>query len=141
MQEVGGAVQGVDDPAVGLVGALDQAALLAQEAVAGAGLGQFLEQGLLSLDVGGGDEVGGALLGDLKFAHLAEIARQAPRGLAGRVDHHLEQGGGRGHENNNRGKQQLWRGAAIEGRKGPRNLAAAESQGKARTLWRKKRPL
>ena len=46
VHEVGGAVDGIDDEAVGLVLAFDHAAFLAQEAVAGPGLGQFLDQDL-----------------------------------------------------------------------------------------------
>ncbi len=59
--KIGGAVERIDDPAMGLVGALDGAALLHQKAVAGTRLGELLEQGLLGLDVGGGDEIGWAL--------------------------------------------------------------------------------
>lgn len=96
MQEVGGAVQRIDDPGVGLVGALDHAALLAQEAVAGAGLFEDFEDHLLGLVVGGGDEVGGTFLGDLQLGDLAEVASQAPSGLAGGVDHHVQKGGSGG---------------------------------------------
>ncbi len=95
MQEVGGAVERIDDPGMGLVRSLDQAAFLAQEVIAGTGLGQFLHQHLLGLEVGGGDVVPRALLGDLQLGHLAEIARQAAAGLAGGVDHDLEKGCGR----------------------------------------------
>ena len=89
MQEVGGAVERIDAPAVALVGALDQAALFAQEAVAGPRLVQRLEDHLLGLDVGGADEIGQALLGDLQLAELAEIAGETLAGLAGRLDHHI----------------------------------------------------
>ena len=93
VQEVGGAVQRVDDPGVGLVGPLDQAALLAKEAVAGAGLGQRFEDHLLGLEVGGGDEIGRRLFGHLQLAEFAEIAVEAARRLARGVAHHLQEGG------------------------------------------------
>jgi len=97
VHEVGGAVDRVDDPGVRLVGALDHAALFAQEAVAGAGLQQQFEQGLFRLDVGGGDEVAGALAGHLQLGHLAEIPKHRAGGLADGVHHDLEQGGSEGH--------------------------------------------
>jgi hypothetical protein len=59
VQEVGGAVERVDDPAMGLVGAGDEAPLLHQEAVARPGLRQLAVDGLLGAVVGGGDEVAG----------------------------------------------------------------------------------
>ena len=65
VQEVGRAVQGIDDPGVGLVGPLDQAAFLAEEAIAWPGLAEQLQDHLLGLEVGGADEVGRPLLGDL----------------------------------------------------------------------------
>ena len=97
VQKVGGAVQRVGDPGVGLVGALDHPALFTQEAVAGPRRGQGVEQHLLGLGVGGGDIVGGTLLGDLQLAQLAEVAGQPARGLARGVDHHLDEGCGGGH--------------------------------------------
>ncbi len=92
MQEVGGAVERIDDEGVGLVGALDQAPLLGQEAVARPRLAQHLVERLLGLEVGGGDVIGRALLGDLQLGDLAEIARQPARGLARGFDHHLDCG-------------------------------------------------
>ena len=83
VQEVAGAVERVDDPAVGLVRALDHAALLHQEAVARAGLGQLPVQRLLGAVVGAGGEVGRALDGDLQLLQLAEVARQPAAGLSG----------------------------------------------------------
>jgi len=74
MEEVGGPIQGIDDPGMGLVRALDQAAFLAEEAVAGPRLGQGLEEGLLGLVVGGRDIVCGTLAGDLEFVEFTEVA-------------------------------------------------------------------
>ncbi len=93
VQEIGGAVERVDDPAVGLVGAFADAAFLAEKAVAGPRLGQFLEQRLLGAAVGGGDEIRRALHRHLKFFHLTEIALEGARGLARSRDHHIERGG------------------------------------------------
>ncbi len=94
VEEVGGAVERVDDPGMGLVGAFDESPLLGQDAVARTGLAQLLDQGLLGLDVRRGDEVRRPLLRDLQLHDLAEIARQAAPGLARRRDHHLQEGGG-----------------------------------------------
>jgi hypothetical protein len=97
VHEIGGAVDRVDDPQVGLVGPLDHAALLAQEAVAGAGLHQQFVEGVLGPDVGGGDEVAGALARHLQLRHLAEVAQHRAGGLADRVDHDGNEGRGEGH--------------------------------------------
>ena len=93
VQEVGGAVERIDDPAIGLVGAFNDAALFHHEAVAGARLGEFFEQRLLGFDVGGGDEIARPLARDLQILDLAEIARQRARRLARGGDHHVHQGG------------------------------------------------
>jgi hypothetical protein len=61
---------------VRLVGADDLAGFFHQVAIAGAGLLQALEDDLLGLLVGGGDEVGWALARDLQVLDLAEIADQ-----------------------------------------------------------------
>ena len=55
VHEVGGAVDRIDDPGVGLVGPLDHAALFTQEAVARAGLHQQFVQGVFGAQVGGRD--------------------------------------------------------------------------------------
>ena len=70
------------------------AALLHQEAVAGARLGQLLPDDVLGLVVGGRDEVRGTLDGDLKLLDLAEVARERAARLAGCRNHHVHQGGG-----------------------------------------------
>ncbi len=91
VQEVGGAVERVDDPAMGLVVADDLAALLHQEAVAGARLRQLAVDDLLGLVVGGGDEVARALDRNLQLLDLAEVAGEAAAGLAGGGDHDVHQ--------------------------------------------------
>ena len=93
MQEVGGAVERIDDPGVGLVGALVAAAFLAEEAVAGPRLAQLGAQHLLGAAVGGGDEIGRPLERDLQVLDLAEVALERARGLARGRDHHVEEGG------------------------------------------------
>ena len=57
VQKVGGAVEGIDDPAMGGIGAFDLAALLHEEAVAGTRPGQFGEDDLLGAMIGGADEI------------------------------------------------------------------------------------
>ena len=61
VQEVGGAVERIDDEAMGAVGALHLAVLLEQEAVARPRARQLLVQDLLGAGVGGGDEIGADL--------------------------------------------------------------------------------
>jgi hypothetical protein len=92
VQEVGGAVERVDDPAVRLVGALDVAALLHDETVAGARPGELAKERLLGAVIGGRDKVAGALDGHLQLLDLAEVARQAAAGLARGGDHHVHEG-------------------------------------------------
>ena len=93
MQKIGGAVERIDDPAMRLVGALLEAAFLAEEAVAGPRLGELGAQNLLGAMVGRGDEIGGALQRDLQLLDLAEVALEAAAGLARRRGHDIEKGG------------------------------------------------
>ena len=75
MEKIGGAVEGVDDPAVGFVDASDLAAFLHQKAIAGAGVGKFIENDLFGAVVGGGYEVRRPLDGNLQVFNLAEVSR------------------------------------------------------------------
>ena len=93
VEEVGGAVERVDDPAMGLVGTVLATALLAEKAVAGPRLGEFGAQDLLGAVISRGDEIGGTLHGDLQVLHLAEVALEAATGLARGRDHDVEKGG------------------------------------------------
>src|SRR5712692_3482163 len=93
VQEVGGAVERIDDPAVRLVGAFVGAAFLAEKAVAGARVRELLAHDFLGAPVGGGDEIGGALERDLQMLHLAEVALEHAAGLARGFDPHVEEGG------------------------------------------------
>ena len=93
MQEIGGAVERIDDPGVGRVGAGVAAAFLAEEAIAGTRLGQFGAERLLGLAIGGGDEIARSLERHLEVLDLAEVALQRARGLAGRCDHDIEERG------------------------------------------------
>jgi len=77
VQEVGGAVERIDDPGVALVAALAGAALFADEAVAGPCLGEILVDDLLGALVGERDEIGRPLQRDLEMLDLAEIALEA----------------------------------------------------------------
>ena len=91
VQEVGRAVERIDDPAMLGVLAFDLAALLHQEAPVRAGARQFIEDDLLGPPVGIGDEVGRALHRDLEVLHLAEVAGKRATGLGGGLRHHVEQ--------------------------------------------------
>ena len=93
VQEVGGAVERIDDPGVGLVGALAAAAFLAEKAVARPCLHQFGVERLFGAAIGGGDEIGRALERDLQFFQFAEVALERARGLARGGDHDVEQSG------------------------------------------------
>ena len=90
VQEIGGAVERIDDPAVGLVGAGVRAAFLAEEAVIGPRLGEVLAHDLLGAAVGGGDEIARSLQRDLQVLDLAEIALEAAAGARGGLDHDVE---------------------------------------------------
>ena len=92
VQEVGGAVERIDDEAMGAVGAFHLAMLLEQKAVAGSRAGQLLVQDLLGAGVGGADEVRRAFERDLKLLDLAEIAREAAARFSRGADHHVHQG-------------------------------------------------
>ena len=92
VEKIGGAVERIDDEAMGAVGAFDLAALLHEEAVAGPRMGELLMQDLLGAGVGGADEIGRTLERDLELLDLAEIAREAPSGFAGGADHDVHQG-------------------------------------------------
>ena len=66
-------------------------ALLHQEAVAGARLGQLAEDDVLGAVVGGGDEIARPLDRHLQLLDLAEVARKAAPRLAGGADHDVHQ--------------------------------------------------
>ena len=93
VQEIRGAVERIDDPGVGAVGALVLAAFFAEEAVARAGLGEFGAKCFLGLAIGGGDEIARALERDLEIFDLAEVALQCARGLARRGNHDVDERG------------------------------------------------
>ena len=93
MQEIGGAVEGIDDPGVARVAARARAAFLAEEAVARPRLGKIGVEHLLGALVGERDEIRRALLRHLQILDLAEIALQvAPRAARG-LDHDVDEGG------------------------------------------------
>src|ERR1700740_2937475 len=93
VQEIGGAVEWIDDPAVTLVGAGARAAFLAEKTVGRPRLGQFLVDDLFGAAVGGGDEIARPLERYLQMLDLAEIALEAAPGATRGLDHHVEHGG------------------------------------------------
>ena len=93
MQEVGGAVERIDDPGMALVGAFARATFLADEAVTGPRLGKVLVQHLLGALVGLGDEVGRPLQRHLQVLDLAEVALEAAAGAARGFHHDVDKGG------------------------------------------------
>ena len=92
VQEVGGAVERVDDPGVALVVALAGAAFLADKAITRPCLGEVCVQHLLGTPVGHGDEIGGPLQRHLKVFDLAEVALETAAGAARGFDHDVDKG-------------------------------------------------
>jgi hypothetical protein len=90
VEKIGGAVERIDDPAMGLVGAGMRAAFLAEKAVIRAGLGKLLAQDGLGAVVGGGDEIAWPFERNLELLDLAEIALETAPGTARRLDHDIE---------------------------------------------------
>ena len=76
-----------------LVAARAGAAFLAEKAVAGPRLGEFLVDDLLGAAVGGGDEIARPLQRYLQVLDLAEIALEAAPGAARGLDHDVERRG------------------------------------------------
>ena len=97
VQKIGGAVQGIDDPAMAFVWPFNGPFLFHHEAIAWPRLRQFLEQDLFGFVVRFGHEVRRAFFRDLQLFDFAEIARQVTRRLAGRGDHDIHYGGSKGH--------------------------------------------
>ncbi len=91
VQEIGGAVQRIDHPEVGRIGAGLRALFLEQEAVVGARLAQLAQQNLLDAMVGRRDEIRRTFLRHLKLLDFAEVAQQAARRLAGGVGHDVDE--------------------------------------------------
>src|ERR1700675_4211720 len=93
VQEIGGAVERIDDPAMTLVGAGPGPAFFAEKAGGRPRLRQFLVDDLLGAAIGGGDEIARPLERHLQMLDLAEIALEAPPGTARGLDHDIEDSG------------------------------------------------
>ena len=93
VQEIGGAVERIDDPAMRPVGADMGAAFLAEEAVIRPRLGELLAQDRFGAVVGGGDEIARAFHRHLQVLDLAEIALEASPGAERGLDHDIEECG------------------------------------------------
>src|SRR5690606_23939238 len=93
VQEIRGAVERINQPAVLWVVAFNDAALLHQEGIAGPGARQLVEDDLLGPAVCLADIVARALQRDLQVLHLAEIARERAAGLGCRLHHDVEESG------------------------------------------------
>ena len=93
MEEIGGAVERVDDPAMGFVVALPAAAFLAEETVARPRLGELRVQNLFGAAVCRRDEIRRAFHRDLQVLDLAIVALETAAGLAGRGRHDVKQCG------------------------------------------------
>ena len=93
VQKVGRAVERIDDPAMGFVGAGMRAAFFAKKTVVRARLGELLAQDGLGAAVGGGHEIARSLERNLKLLDLAEVAFEAAGGAMRRLDHDVEDRG------------------------------------------------
>src|SRR3546814_1451701 len=88
VQEVAGAVEGIDDPAPpALVARRHLGGFLHEKAIAGTRLLQLVADRLFGLVVGGGDEVRRALARNLQVLDLAEVTLQAARRLVDVLEH------------------------------------------------------
>jgi hypothetical protein len=87
------AVERIDDPAVGLVGAFMQPAFLSQEAVAGTCVFELGPQCLFRAPIGGSDEACGPFHRDLQLLDLPEIPLERAACLVRGLDHDVEERG------------------------------------------------
>ena len=92
VQEIGGGIERIDDPAVTAIGTGMQPALFAEKTIVGPRLGEFLADDLLGAAVRGGDKIARALDRHLQLLDLAEIAFEASPGAMRRLDHDVEDG-------------------------------------------------
>ena len=93
VEEVGGAVQRIDDPARLGFAADDFAGFLHQQPPVGPSMGQDFGNRLLGGTIGVRHEISRALAADLQGIDFVEIAAQSGCGLARRLFHHGDQGG------------------------------------------------
>ena len=93
VQEIGGAVERIDDPAMRPVGADMGAAFLAEKAVIRPRLGELLAQDRFGAVIGGGDEIARPFHRHLQVLDLAEIALEAAPGPERGLDHDIEECG------------------------------------------------
>ncbi len=92
MQEVGGAVEWINQPAMLTVLGFDLTRFFHQEAEIRAGAAQFRVDDLFRFAVGLADVVAGAFKGNLKVLDFAEVARKAAAGLHSGLYHDIEKG-------------------------------------------------
>ena len=90
VQEIGRAVERVDDPAVLAVIAVDRAAFFHQEGIARPRTRELGVDDFLGLAVGLADIVARTFQRDLQVLHFAEVARQRTAGLDCGLNHDVE---------------------------------------------------
>ena len=88
---VGGAVQGIDDPACAGVHAGDDTALFHQKAELRSRPVQLVIEDLLGAAVGLADEIGRPLARDLQLLDFAEVAAKPARRLHRGRDHDIDE--------------------------------------------------
>jgi hypothetical protein len=93
VQEIGRAVERIDNPGMRLVRAGPLAPFLAEKAIARSGLDQLFVQDFFGPAVGGADEIGRPFHGDLQVLDLAEIPLERAARASHGLDHHIEESG------------------------------------------------
>ena len=92
MHEVGGAVQRVNDPAMGFVRTFNLAAFFHQKAVSGPRGLQLFADNAFGFQIGICHEITGAFLRYLQFFNFTEITAQGTAGFFGGRAHDVQTG-------------------------------------------------
>ncbi len=92
MEEVGGAIQWIDQPAMLSILGFNLTRFFHQEAKIRAGAAQFGVDDFFRFAVGLADVIAWTFERDLKVLHFAEIARKATSGLHSSLNHYIEKG-------------------------------------------------
>ena len=90
MQEIGRAIQRVNDPAAGRILACDFIAFLAQKPISRAGVHQLFFDHCLCGFVGTADKITRSFGADLQVFNLAKILEQTAPCFAGGFHHHVQ---------------------------------------------------
>ncbi|MNS95037.1 hypothetical protein D3C72_1292770 [compost metagenome] len=92
VQEVGGAIKRIHDPAMRAIATLFLATFFTQEVIGRAGLHQFIAHDLFGFQIRLRDEIARPLDRDLEVLHFTEVTRQRLTRLDGGLNHDIEKG-------------------------------------------------